>query len=163
MQTKYINSSFSIERFQILPSFLYLDVLEKELVNKASCATTDLANRIHVLEAERTKLKKELETLQNTAQQRIATKEEKPKTTITAFPGIQRTDVNIQASTLIEMPRTLSCGAQETVKKSSSYIQSKNDMMRQVVQMDNALNKVIIEELESLLREKGQQRETENP
>ena len=127
-------------------------------MSKDSHVSNDLAKRIHSLEAERTKLKKELENLQKDIEQRTYLKEEKTETQVTT-PALRIAIANIQEQPLAEIHQPL-CQAEEAKKKTILYVQSKNEGKRKVVQMDNALNKVIIEELENLLRENDRGTET---
>ena len=129
-------------------------------MNNGNGVTNDLAKRIQSLQAERTKLKKELEQLQKDAEQRNALKNEKAKKQTIFTPAFQLSQANIKEQPFVRMPKSL-CGIiEETKKKSNLYIQSENEGKRIVVQMDNALNKVIIEELENLLRENDRRSET---
>ena len=127
-------------------------------MSKDSHVSNDLAKRIHSLEAERTKLKKELENLQKDVEQRTYLKKEKTETQATT-PALRIDIANIQEQPLDEIHQPL-YQAEEAKKKSILYVQSKNEGKRKVVQMDNALNKVIIEELENLLRENDRETET---
>lgn len=118
--------------------------------------TSDLAKKIQCLEAERTRLKKELESLQKAADRQVALKLEKAKTKILSIAVVHQANTINPDHPETEMPPSLSCIKEENKKKNISYVQLKNERKRKIVQMDNALNKVIIEELENLLKEYDQ-------